>query len=444
MLRLWRMREFVKGEEGVVLPVAAVSMAVLFACMALAIDVGQMQYTKRKLQILADATAIAAGNELGVCSGTTNCTAMQNAVSASVTENGWSAITPGTNCATAATTGLSVSVNNGPCAITTDPNYGKKTYIETVVTYYQPTFFAGVLGYSKVPITARAEVYAYSAPTYCIYLTDPSQSGEVFVAALASIYANCGIAAYSNSSTAIENFLLASIQATKISTRGGYANWFGVISPTPTTHYAATPTDPLSSLPDPVTAGYASSSCGTFPYGAKTYTAVGGGQTIYPGTYCGGLTSIGGNIYMQPGTYYFKGGNFDLAVLSYVYGPGVTLYFDTGSLNITMASYMFLKAPTTGTYSGILYYENRSNTTGMTIAGLAGSYFEGSIYMPAAPLTIGLAAAATVYNNGAYTFLIADSINVIGLASFAIGSDYSSLPTGPPIQDPGGAATLVE
>ena len=444
MLRCRRLRRFWQSEDGLVLPVTAVSLAVLFACMALAIDVGQIQYTKRKLQILADATAIAAGNEIGLCNGTSNCTAMQNAVSASVTENGWSAITPGTNCATPATTGLSVSVNNGPCSIATDPYYGKKTYIETVVTYQQPTFFAGILGYSKVPITARAETYAYSAPTYCIYLTDPSQSGEVYVAALASIYANCGIAAYSNSSYAIENYLLASIQAKKITTRGGYANWFGSISPTPSTYNSSTPTDPLSTLPDPVTAGYASSSCGTFPYGAKSYTPVGGGQTIYPGTYCGGLTSIGGDIYMQPGTYYFKGGNFDITLLSYVHGSGVTLYFDTGALNITVASYMYLQAPTTGTYAGILYYENRTDTRGMTIAGLAGSYFEGSIYMPAAPLTIGLAAAATVYNNGAYTFLIADSINVIGLASFSIGSDYSSLPNGPPIQDPGGSATLVE
>ena len=93
-----RLREL-RGESGQALVVAAVGMVAIVGFLALAIDVGQLRYAKRQMQMQADAAALAAALELNACAGSTNCAAMQSAAQAALTENGVQVDSLGTNCA---------------------------------------------------------------------------------------------------------------------------------------------------------------------------------------------------------------------------------------------------------------------------------------------------------------------------------------------------------
>ena len=76
---------------------------------------------------------------------------------------------------------------------------------------------------------------------------------------------------------------------------------------------------------------------------------------------------------------------------------------------------MNLSAPTSGAYSGILFYEPLSNTNGVTLTGNAGDDVQGIMYMPGAPVTL--------HGNGNLTVsldLIADSVTSTGNGSITL------------------------
>ena len=62
------------------------------------------------------------------------------------------------NCPGSIGMGLTLMVNNPPCYQgTSDPNTGKANYAEVVASENVQTYFAGLLGFLNVPISARAE-----------------------------------------------------------------------------------------------------------------------------------------------------------------------------------------------------------------------------------------------------------------------------------------------
>jgi hypothetical protein len=120
-----------------------------------------------------------------------------------------------------------------------------------------------------------------------------------------------------------------------------------------------------------------------------------------------------------------------------VQGDGVTIY-NTGTasgssgyrgINITGGSTVQLTAPTSGTYQGILFFEdpNVSISTGLaqtsSVSGTSSSYFTGAMYFPTTKL---------IYSGGstlaAYTTIVAYKLEVSGPST--INDDYSSLAGG--------------
>ena len=62
-----------RSESGQAVIVTAVMMAVIIGFLGLGIDVGNLRYAKRKLQLAADAAATAAGMEIYQCGATVGC-----------------------------------------------------------------------------------------------------------------------------------------------------------------------------------------------------------------------------------------------------------------------------------------------------------------------------------------------------------------------------------
>ena len=154
-----------------------------------------------------------------------------------------------------------------------------------------------------------------------------------------------------------------------------------------------------------------------------------------PGVYCGGM-SFNGNFYLKfnTGTYVIAGGgiNYGNATMT---GTGVTFYNTTGSggykgiiLNGNVV--LNLSAPTSGTLSGILFFQDRTIAAGSassTINGNSGSTIDGALYFPTTTLT---------YNGNSsssgYSIVVADKWIVNGNST--LGNNYTSLADGSPIK----------
>lgn len=413
---------------------AALCMVMLLCFMALGIDVGLLLYTKRQLQTAADAAAIAGALEIEQCGATTNCSAIQEAAKSAVTENGLASLTVLTQCATGSGTGSTLTVNNGPCALgASDPNYNNSKYVETVITRQQPTFFARIVGINSVTVAARAEA-GLGPPQFCLDVLNLTASNAMLMNGNASLVAQCGVMVDSSASTALLANGHVTLSASAIDVHGGdLINGNPSVSPNPSTGVPARP-DPLANTPVP-----SIGSCGTTkssPYtGSPSQVTVNGGSktavVFNPGTYCGGIQINGrATATFNPGLYIVNG-NMIVNGGDTVSGNGVTFYFPSGSLTMNGSSDANFVAPTTGTYAGILLFQNQSDTNTVILNGDTTSVWQGTIYLPGAQLTLNGGS-----NLAAYTILVVNTLIVNGNDTFTVGKDYSSLPGGPPIQGP--------
>jgi Flp pilus assembly protein TadG len=430
-----RFKNALKDESGQALVLTGVGLMAIVAFLALAIDVGQLRYEQTKLQNAADAAAIAAALEMSTCGSTHACTTMQTAAKQALVENGFSGATAYANCATPGS-GLTITINQGPCALgstSSDPNYGNSQYVEVVVTYPQPTYFARTVGVSSVKMTVRAEAGLGNDP-FCMTLL--GTSGTTYTANGSSQTLTCGIMVNSSGSSA---FLAngATVSATAIDVHGGDSLTGSTVNPTPVTN-AGTVSDPLSYLTAPTIGSCGTTTASPFTGGPSSGPALvnSGTATFNPGVYCGGIEVNGGTATFNPGTYIITGSTGLLVNGGSISGTGgVTYYLSQGSVTFNGSYNIDLVAPTTGTYAGILFYQSSSDSTAAVLNGASGSVFQGALYFPDAGVTLNGSNAA------AYTIVDAQSALVNG-TSFNIGNNYSSLPGGSPAK--GGNATLVE
>jgi hypothetical protein len=91
--------------------------------------------------------------------------------------------------------------------------------------------------------------------------------------------------------------------------------------------------------------------------------------------------NLSGDVTLQPGVYVVSGGNFKVNANANVSGSGVTIYIKSGStVSINGNATVNLSAPTSGPYSGLLFFGDRSGTGGVTLNGTASSKLTGAVY----------------------------------------------------------------
>ena len=437
-------------------------MVVIIGFLGLAVDIGQLRYARRNLQLAADAAALAAAMEIKACGATANCAAMQTAAQNALVENGIATSTLVTNCAPAPAAGIVISVNNPSCSIgAADPNAGKSGFVEVVVSQPQPMAFAKLLGFNNVPVSARAEAGASGGNT-CMYALDPSGANAVTVDALAAVQANCGIMVESSSPAALSCNLLAAMHVRPaINVVGGDEKFLCSASPSPHTHAAMpNPADPFASLPKPAVPACGNSTRSPY-HGANVPLTIIGNATLYSDSaYCGGINILpGANVTFMPGTYVVKPqagllaaltGGFSIDLGANVSGSGVTFYLTgpSGGVTFLASSITFgtttLTAPTSGTYAGVLFFQDPQDSTPDVVLGSTAwnTDLEGAFYFPSASVSYALSGPAN------YNILVAYDIDFIALTlgftnlTSQFNSNYSTLVTGSPIQ--GESAVLVQ
>lgn len=355
---------FRRFRSGQALVLISLSLVVLLGFGALAVDIGLLYYTKRRMQTAADAGAVAAAQSLN--NGGSYTTATQAAADIAKLD------------------GFDNTAGTGVTVTATEPTispYNTSSYVQVTISQPQPTYFLNVLGYSTVTVSTQA-IGGIERAAGCIYALDPSANNTISVTGGSSMAADCGILDDSNATQALVSSGGSTVTASSIGVVGNYTG--SGYTPTPKAGIAPVG-DPLAYL-QPPTVG----ACTQTNYNTPKPSA-----TISYGTYCNGITVQGGaTLYLNPGLYILNGGGLTVGGGSSIIGTGVTFY-NTGSttyaykpIAITGTSTTSLTAPTTGTYEGILFFQDRniSSSQQNTISGTSSTVYQGALYFPTTPL----------------------------------------------------------
>ena len=403
-------------ERGYVLFTMAAAIVSLCGFAGLVVDVGYGEFMRRQAQAAADAGAKAAAFKIS--SGSTDSSAIAAAAKQDTANNGF---TDGSN-------NVTVTVNYPP----NSGNYSANgQFAEVIVTKSLNTSFMGALGFSSMNVSARS-VGGTGPGTGCVYVMDPSASKALTVSGSGKLQTSCGVWVNSNNSDAMNVSGSAGVCANDIEIVGNYSNSGSGcggtgVSPTPVTGINPF-SDPLAYVQAPAVGG-----CD------HTGTFNGNGLTLNPGVYCGGISVSGGNsATFNSGTYILLGGGLTVSGGSSITGTGVTFY-NTGNgtysykpIVVSGGSATNLSAPTSGSLSGVLFFQDRSisNNSQNTISGGSGAVFTGVMYFPSTPLVY---SGGSTTPGGPYTEIIAKTLTISGASAF--GADYSSLSSGNPIRN---------
>jgi len=249
-------------------------------------------------------------------------------------------------------------------------------------TYAMPTMFSGFIGQSSMnlDVASGAAIPASAAPTNpaCILLLGNSSQAMLANGGTNIQAPNCQIDVASTSSNAavINSGVTINASETCIASSSILQNGGAV---TNLVKSCTVPANPFKGqLPAPV-----STTCSGSLANGGNYN--GGSVTLSPGVYCGWFNfNSAPTVTLQPGVYVIKNGgwNVDGGTMS---GSGVTFYFaDSSGIQFNTGMNLTLIAPTTGTYAGILMYENDANTytTNFEFDDSVAEHLSGLIYLP--------------------------------------------------------------
>jgi hypothetical protein len=360
-----------REDSGQTVILAAFCMALLLGFLAMAVDVGLLFHAKRTTQTAADSAAVAGAEEIHY----------GDVTSAAQEDAGRNGVVNGAG-------GAVVQVNEPPQS---GGYAGKTGYVEVIASQPQKTLFMNVFGRSSVNVTARA-VGVLTPSQNCIYVLNPTGMDMSVTGGSELQLPGCGVADESDSSDAFVVDGGSNVQATSIGVVGGYSVTGGSFT-TPTPVGGVGPAgDPLAFLSPPQ---FNASSCVSNPYlgNGMTYTLGSGGTTCYNGLTIGG----GSMVTFDPGIYVIAG-TLSISNGATVNGSGVMFYLPPGgSVSIGGGAVVNLSAATSGTYNGILFYQDRSDTSSGSISNGSNSVLKGILYFPDASLMINGGTSTQVY-----------------------------------------------
>lgn len=383
---------------GSVVTVMAILLPVIIGMAGLAVDGGFWVMSQRKLQTAVDAAVISAAWE--VANGQSD--SAQAAALREAEKNGYD------------------STQSGTLDIVVSPGSGGTATVAGTIRQKAPVFFSEALFHNTVFIASSA-ASAVIAPTgdFCLLALNPTVSGAISTVGNVDIESpNCGLASNSSSGSAITANGNVTLNVNDVSVVGGISSGTQGHFPNTTTveQNQSAFTDPYADLPVP---SYTHCTAAQIAAG----TIIGqqpSGNTYYPGTYCGGI-STHGTMNLSPGVYTLDSGGISLGAQANLSGTGVTLVLTSsqGSAHIGGwtqhgGSTINISAPTDGDMAGVAIYQDRNapSGAGVNISGGGSVDVNGVIYTPSTSLDWG--GNFSTANADSCTRIIADTIRFHG------------------------------
>jgi Flp pilus assembly protein TadG len=394
----------------------------LLGLLGVTVDVGYGYYVKQVAQAAVDSAAMAgaimAQASGGTCSDTvlcqTNTVCPANPISPPVTTFDDACLYAKAN-GFPSTGNQRVIVSAGTDVPPSNSGVSANYWMTVVATQTLPLGFTRALGFNAATVSAQGTsgVIPSKAAGGCIWVLDPIANSAFNEGGSGNVQANCRLFVNSSGSSAMNVQGSATLNDLASKVVGGVVlSNNSNVTPTPITG-ATSVDDPFANLPAPNFSG-----CD------YTNLQPHGTMTLSPGVYCGGLKiSAGSTITFNPGTYVLNGGGLMVSSSNLtINGAGVTFYntsngYSFGSIVITGGATVNLSAPTSGTYKGVLFYQDRGIVTSANnaIGGGANQSYTGSIYMPSAALSY----VGGSVTHALTTVLIAKTITISGNAFLA-------------------------
>lgn len=340
---------------------AAASMPILVGAAGLAMDTVQWTLWKRQIQRQADSAALAGA--FAVAQGF----------------DAADSVTADINQLTLVNLFQSPLIENAP---TTGAYAGNSKAVRVVLQTTGELPFSKMLGVKAPLIQGEATAAVISDGEYCVVSLENTSAVGITLQGNASVGLGCGIITNSRASNAVASGGSSSVAATPVAAVGGLQATSNYVSPTTLMPYSIPQSDPFAALPTPSPTGCS----------GKVNVSPNAIESVSPGCFRG--FDIKGTLNMAPGTYYVDGSSFGVGSLAVLNGTGVTIILTSTSaatnpsliatVDINGGATLNLSAPETGTYAGVLFYQDRRALDSGTnkVNGNASSSFQGAFYFP--------------------------------------------------------------
>ena len=381
MYALGLKRRFLRCASGNILVIAGASMPLIIGAGGLAVDTVQWTEWKRELQREADSASLAGAYAL----------AQTKSVSASATAD-----LSRTGQITLSTT---PTIESPP---STGSYAGNNTAVRVALQTRRALPFTSMFLSAAPTIGAQATAAVISNGRYCMQALNPSANVGITLQGNATVNLGCGMETNSTGSNAVYAGGSASVTATPIAAVGGLSPSSNYVSPTTLLPYTIPQSDPYASLPTPTASNF--TSCNN-KLSVGPNSSVSG---VTPGCYRG--MDIKGTVALNPGVYYIDGDSLTIGSQATLTGTGVTIILTSSTAATTPSSIatasinggatINLTAPTSGTYNGVLFYQDRravdtGGSNANQINGNASSTLQGAFYFPHQQITFNGTAGMT-------------------------------------------------
>jgi Flp pilus assembly protein TadG len=404
------LRRLRREDAGAVVAFVAI-IPVLAGIVAAGVETGKVYTVKRQMQNAADGAALAASADLIAGQSTARAT------TDALYETQRNGFTNGVN-------NVTVSVTSPPSS---GPYVNTPGAVQVKVTTSQSFILGAVLnkwlGQSSSGFTISATSVAaqgtYTTTTTgpvttttttstadsCITALTPNAEQGVTINNFGGFVSDCtimsnGTAASNNANASVYMGSFTFAQFKSVWSRGSfYATGYTILSlinPTKTSQTTSI-ADPYSALTIPTL-----SHCDYTNYSPSWASTL----NVSPGIYCGGLRIASGasTVDFSPGTYYIANGDLSISSSATVQcslctnGAGVTFVLtqttgnsaNIGGVNISSNQVVNLSAPSSGSYAGVLFYQDRNAPAGtmsstskiFNVSGISSVALNGAIYFP--------------------------------------------------------------
>ncbi|HWT30187.1 MAG TPA: pilus assembly protein TadG-related protein [Propylenella sp.] len=385
--------------------IVAVAFPVLIGGMGLGAEVGYWYLTERRLQHAADLAAFAAAVRLAKRDddATLDAVALHVARESGFTEAYGS-----------------IEVHHPPIA---GPNAGNDEMVEVKLTRNLNRAFSQFFHSGPVGVQGRAVALAVPGAPVCALALSPSASNALYAKGSASAsFENCVIASNSESASSF-HMQGATVAADCVYAAGGYQSTGGSNS------LNLAECEEVEEDHDPIADPYADIDVPTaatpcLPVGTIQNTTV---TPLIPHSsgmnyvrYCS--LTVKGNVTFQPGLYIIDG-DFTNTGNTTLSGTGVTFVI-RGNVTLNGNLTMSLSAPTSGPYSGILFFgDDDATLEAVKINGNASSVLQGAIYFQTGDLLFTGSSAAS----DGCTQIIANTIEFSGNSGIRSSCDNAGV-----------------
>jgi hypothetical protein len=391
------LRRLIGNQSGNVMMLAALAMPMTVGAAGLRIDTVSWALIKRQLQreadsaALAGAYAISQGRDAG------------DAARHDITEASDVQLSAQPLVANAPTTG----------AYAGNVNAVQVTLASTPVMPFSSMFMS-----APPTLRATATAAALTNGSYCVTALNPGTNWGINLQGNSVVNLSCGMATNSTSPTGAISASGSSLVTASPLAAVGYIPVSNNFDPnTVINNYAVPQKDPFISLPTPVVPSGCNGPLNSSPNSTISVSNP-TGVACYRGM------NLKGTVNFDPGIYYIDGSSFTTGSQAIVTGYGVTFILTSSTastsgtsvatLNLGAGSTMNLTATTSGTYGGILFYQDRRASGYVNGAGgNASSTFQGAFYFPSEELDFN----GTAGMNTNCVQMVASTIQFIGNAS---------------------------